>query len=172
MARHAWLCLMFGIGNSLSAAEPLPPARPLLMVHHAGAEPWLTSLGSDLVQIESFLGQKQVSTAPETTDWAAIETRIRHFAPPTAFVYCHHGEDRLAEFWGDRLRNQGTLTIVVQTPTCRGKNRQHDCRLIRESHAILVRLCPAAKDVLDQRLIAELARQGALNNSLATLARQ
>lgn len=172
MARHAWLFLVFGVVNSIAAAEPITPGRPLLIVHHAGTERWLTSLGAGLVQIEPFLGAMPVSTANETADWSATETHIRQFAPPAAFVYGHHGDDRLADFWGDRLRNQGTLTIVVHAPTCRGKNSEHECRLIRESHAILIRLCPDAKAVLDQRLIAELARQGALDNSLATLARQ
>lgn len=172
MARHTWLFLVFGVVNSIAGAEPITPARPLLIVHHAGTERWLTSLGSDLVQIEPFLPRAGASTAEATADWAATETRVRPFAPPAAFVYSHHGDDRLAAFWGDRLRNQGTLTIVVHAPTCRGKNSEHDCRLIRESHAILIRLCPDAKAVLDQRLIAELARQGSLDNSLATLARQ
>jgi hypothetical protein len=144
----------------------------LLIVHHAGTERWLTRLGSDLVQIERFLPQAEASAARATADWAATETRVRQFAPLAAFVYRHHDDDRLADFWGYRLRNQGTLTIVVNAPTCRGKNGEHNCRLIRESHAILIRLCPEAKAVLDQRLVAELARQGALDNSLATLARQ
>lgn len=172
MARHAWLFLVLGVVNSIAAAEPITPARPLLIVHHAGTERWLTSLGSDLVQIEHFLPQVGASAAQATADWAATETRIRRFAPPAAFIYGHHGDDRLADFWSDRLRNQGTLTIAVNAPSCRGKSGEHNCRLIRESHAILIRLCPEAKAVLDQRLITELARQGALDNSLATLARQ
>ena len=172
MAGRAWLCLMIGFGSSLTAAEPVPPARPLLIVHHPRAERWLRSLGTDLVQIEPFHGKTPVSTAHQDADWVAAEVRIRQFVTPSAFVHCNQGDDRLVEFWSDRLRNQGTMTIVLIAPSSRDDNGALNYRLLRESHAILVRLCPEARAVLNQRLVAELARQGALDNSLATLARQ
>lgn len=127
--------------------------RPLqvVLVHGTEAEYWLSRLGKDHVRVELL-----VPNSTEGEDWIAAERNVRRIELPTAFVASSCDDCMLPRYWSERFRNQGAIEIITLESSRWSERlvRQQHC--VQKVHGLLVKLCPEAKAILDERVRVEL----------------
>jgi hypothetical protein len=154
MVRWLWI-LATGLLIALPAMgdEPARPGR-LVLVHGGEAHRWLACLGKNIVRVEPL-----VPGQPDANEWAAAERQVRRLDLPDAFVSVFSSDDLLPRFWSDRLRNQGSVEVVVHEFANVRDAVEQERQLIRRTHQLLLKLCPEAKATLDERMSKELLRR-------------
>jgi type II secretory pathway component PulL len=144
-------------GPVLRAGEPIDgqtdESRPVVLVHASTAERWLAILGADLVTVQRLVPDKSADDR-----WAASVAAAAWRPLPQAFVWSAESDDLLPRFWSERLQHQGALEVLqidaTRCPAPRSGDEAHLCQI----HDLLVKLCPAARGELAQRLQQELQR--------------
>jgi hypothetical protein len=133
-------------------SEPAGPAC-VILVQGNEAVRCLALLGKDCVRLV-------VLSEDSDTDrgWTDLARRETGWLLPAAVVVGPCGDDLPARFWRERLGNQQPIEVLALTGSAmRSPGERRHCSL-RQAHALLVKLCPESKEMLDERLTSELRR--------------